>query len=454
MNENKIAFIICVNDELYYEECCWYLNQLIIPEGIETDIIAVREAESAAEAYNAAMESTDAKYKVYMHQDVFICNRDFISNTIALFRAESQIGMIGVVGGINIPSDGITYNSWNRGRAIVSDWILAEDTCFYQKEPFCYVDALDGMLLVTQYDIPWRSDILKQWHYYDISQSFEFIKAGYRIAVPYQEKPWAVHDCGYSNLACYDTNRKIMFEYYPEFLSGRWEDHPFSFNYELMDLTNQIFEEIKQLIDNGHYKEAGILLNQFEENRMNKNILLLRNIFRIIKMEQESGLRSFYLDKCISTEEAIERYTIIKFFLRRLELTDSMKNEDIIQWLNLNQVTPVEVIMETMNNIANRTVVLETLKKAYLEVNDSKSIQLLDFGIKASKKEAFSNMENNKEITKRKKEAEYWSNYKESSNRTRWWQSPTIIRHYNKTICGKERPKQNAEPIKIIQEKE
>ena len=123
-------------------------------------------------------------------------------------------------------------------------------------------------------------------------------------------------------------------------------------------------------------------------------------------MEQESGLRSFYLDKCISTEEAIERYTIIKFFLRRLELTDSMKNEDIIQWLNLNQVTPVEVIMETMNNIANRTVVLETLKKAYLEVNDSKSIQLLDFGIKASKKEAFSNMENNKEITKRKKEAE------------------------------------------------
>ena len=33
MNERRIAFIICVNNELYYEECCWYLNQLLIPDG-------------------------------------------------------------------------------------------------------------------------------------------------------------------------------------------------------------------------------------------------------------------------------------------------------------------------------------------------------------------------------------------------------------------------------------
>ena len=28
MNDRKIAFIVCVNNELYYEECLWYINHL------------------------------------------------------------------------------------------------------------------------------------------------------------------------------------------------------------------------------------------------------------------------------------------------------------------------------------------------------------------------------------------------------------------------------------------
>lgn len=65
MNEKKAAFIICVNDEGEFSECKYYLDRLNVPEGFETDIICVREADSMAAGYNAAMESTDAKYKVY-----------------------------------------------------------------------------------------------------------------------------------------------------------------------------------------------------------------------------------------------------------------------------------------------------------------------------------------------------------------------------------------------------
>ena len=72
MNDRKIAFILCVNNELYYEECLWYINQLYVPEGYETDVICITDAESIAQAYNAAMESSDARHKVYLHQDVFI----------------------------------------------------------------------------------------------------------------------------------------------------------------------------------------------------------------------------------------------------------------------------------------------------------------------------------------------------------------------------------------------
>lgn len=53
MDEKKIAFIICVNNELYFEECVYYINRLIIPEGFSTDVIAIREADSMCAAYNA-----------------------------------------------------------------------------------------------------------------------------------------------------------------------------------------------------------------------------------------------------------------------------------------------------------------------------------------------------------------------------------------------------------------
>ena len=42
MNENKISFIICCNDDFYIEECYCYLDELAIPEGYEADIIEIR----------------------------------------------------------------------------------------------------------------------------------------------------------------------------------------------------------------------------------------------------------------------------------------------------------------------------------------------------------------------------------------------------------------------------
>ncbi|MGL4911649.1 MAG: glycosyltransferase, partial [Romboutsia sp.] len=55
------------------------------------------------------------------------------------------------------------------------------------------VDAIDGLIMITQYDIKWREDIFDGWHFYDISQCFEFKKEGYKIVVPNQKKPWCIH---------------------------------------------------------------------------------------------------------------------------------------------------------------------------------------------------------------------------------------------------------------------
>ncbi|MDF2511038.1 MAG: hypothetical protein K0S04_904 [Herbinix sp.] len=454
MNEKKIAYIICVNNEMYYEECCWYLNRLIVPDGFETDIITIREATSMTEAYNAAMESSDAKYKVYMHQDVFICNQNFISDILNTFQSNKEIGMLGLIGGIKIPSNGIIYNAWNCGRSITCDWSLTVDTCFYQKKPYIFADALDGMLLVTQYDVRWREDILKQWDFYDVSQSLEFLNAGYKIGIPFQESAWAVHDCGYSNLVHYDENRKIMFETYPEFFSGTWEEHPFNYNYELYSLTKQIYREIENLVNQGKNLEAEQILNSFEENGMDKNTLLLRHIFTIAKMEGESAGFFRVVDKNLSVSELLERYTGIKFFLRRLEIERALGVGEILNWIKKNAISPMEIVMNVISNLLDREYVFEMVGKAYRLGNEINNAEIIDNMLKKIKEGKLSISLASKEYIERQRMgAEYWSDYREDANRTRWWQSPTIISHYNEIICGKKVDGWNSGAIELLKSK-
>ena len=103
MNDKKIAVIICVNDEVYYRECIFYLDRLIIPEGFSFEVFAISEANSIFEAYNRAMNQSDAKYKVYMHQDVFLIEKNILSRCIEFFKMHKQAGMIGVLGGRRVP---------------------------------------------------------------------------------------------------------------------------------------------------------------------------------------------------------------------------------------------------------------------------------------------------------------------------------------------------------------
>jgi len=76
------------------------------------------------------------------------------------------------------------------------------------------VEAIDGLLMATQYDIPWREDVFQKWDFYDVSQSFEFRKRGYEVIVPKMEKPWCIHDDGVMNLEnYYEERKKFLREY-------------------------------------------------------------------------------------------------------------------------------------------------------------------------------------------------------------------------------------------------
>lgn len=181
-----------------YEEALLYIDHLNVPEGWSVETLCIKDAKSIASAYNQAIKASEAKYKVYMHQDVFIINKDFIKELTAIFEKYTKVGMIGVAGSKTIPPSGIWWESPIRyGKVYDSHTGKLELLNFSEvKNEYEEAKAVDGLLMATQYDIPWREDIFDGWHFYDISQSIEFQKEAYEVAVPKQDTPWCIHDCG------------------------------------------------------------------------------------------------------------------------------------------------------------------------------------------------------------------------------------------------------------------
>ena len=214
MNDQKICFIACVNDDRYEQERLKYLNHLIVPEGYEVESLSVREAKSMTAGYNEGMHGSDAKYKVYLHQDVFIVNRNFIQDLLDIFT-EKDIGMIGMVGAAELPENSIMWNMPRVGKLYVNLIYQSHKSVFGGiEEKYQQVQAVDGLLIATQYDLHWREDLFHYWDFYDVSQSQEFIQKGYRVVVPSQKQPWCIHDDGFNNLKNYYQARRIFNEQY------------------------------------------------------------------------------------------------------------------------------------------------------------------------------------------------------------------------------------------------
>lgn len=228
--KEKICFIACVNDEAQFENFCLKgLKRLTVPENISVEVLAIRDAESMAAGYEEARLASDARYKVYLHQDLEITNENFIADILAEFRQNPQVGLIGLIGTKFLHPD---CNWWDQtGDNLVGGAreIFAEQS--YNNLDFAHkmsaawepVEAVDGVLMATQYDVPWRRDIMDGWHFYDVSQCLEYTRAGYQIVVPRQKPFWALHHrpavMRQGWLALWDKyRRKVMLEYRKEIL--------------------------------------------------------------------------------------------------------------------------------------------------------------------------------------------------------------------------------------------
>ncbi|MDR1997308.1 MAG: glycosyltransferase family protein [Candidatus Margulisbacteria bacterium] len=232
LDKNKICFITCVNNEALYRKCLHFLSLLATPPEMTVEYRAVRGAASMCAGYNQAQRESDAKYKIYLHQDVLLFYPYFMQRILRLF-AEQDIGLIGLIGAQNLPESGCWWESrYPYGRVIDSHrGFLSElnhppppPHTHTHTEKYREVIVVDGLLMATQYDLFWREDLFQDWHFYDASQCLEFYKAGYRTVVPAQLCSWALHECGVPSLAHYaEQSRIFQTVYAPEISRQRRE---------------------------------------------------------------------------------------------------------------------------------------------------------------------------------------------------------------------------------------
>lgn len=210
---HSIAFISCVSDEKLYQQCVFYLNLLRLPPGFSLEIIPIYGAPSMTAGYNAGMRACRSKYKVYLHQDTFILNPDFISECLDVFGQEPKIGMVGVMGSKNQPASGV----WWEGELLHTKWVSYVDGVYSVQiineitSPYEIVQSIDGAFIATQYDIEW-DEAVTGFHFYDASQSIRFTSSGYWVVVPAQRDPWILH------YRLHDTNWEEYYRYQEKFV--------------------------------------------------------------------------------------------------------------------------------------------------------------------------------------------------------------------------------------------
>lgn len=192
----KICFITCVNDEDWYGECRLYLRHLHLPSGMEAEYLPIRGASSMCGGYHEAMDQSDAKYKVYLHQDTLVVNKHLVRDLLRIFE-DAAIGLVGVIGCRSLPRSGVWWDglrTYGRVLHACEPESVVDSMCRQPEGLYQEVEAVDGLFLATQYDLPWRADLFTGWHLYDTSACMEMKRKGYKVVVPNQSEDfWCIH---------------------------------------------------------------------------------------------------------------------------------------------------------------------------------------------------------------------------------------------------------------------
>lgn len=181
MNENKIAVIIPVTSENNYNELVASLSKCRLSADWEIELVRIDHAsDNIVKAYQRGMESTAARYKIYLLDTVRIIDYGILNKIIDIFTANPSIAMVGNSGSEILPTSGVGLESKKRYGTLKS----ASNVLQGQPSEKLYqeVMALDAGFIATVYDIDWNTLDYKNPLFAINSRCIDYKRLGYSVA--------------------------------------------------------------------------------------------------------------------------------------------------------------------------------------------------------------------------------------------------------------------------------
>ncbi len=209
MDNNKVCFISCIDNESDEPRILENISRLEVPAGIEVEFLGVTMAKSMCAGYNEASEASDAKYKIFFRKEIEFTNLMIIHDIIAILNSSRKIGAVGVSGVMKMPVDmmpehGILYGA-------------DTDNSIGVDENYMEVEAITGDLIATAIDISWDEKDCDDFYMFPVSVCGQLKRDGYKIVIAGQgTEPWTVtyKDYAYKYNELTEKTRKVMWEKY------------------------------------------------------------------------------------------------------------------------------------------------------------------------------------------------------------------------------------------------
>ncbi len=224
--KEEVAFILCASKKEYVEELLLYLQRQRLAEGMHGSVYIVWNSKSMTSGYNLAMNLSGAKYKIYLHQDTFIFDREYIRKLLDAMEKDDY-DLLGLAGCDKVPADG----RWGYSPQEEIHMCLYQDMVLYimnsvteKPEVRTLETAIeDGVLLATRQNVTWREDLFRYYHFYDLSQCLEYKRKGYKVGFYNNGEPGVLHEVFIAKgtkekeyLIRYDEDREKFIRVYTE----------------------------------------------------------------------------------------------------------------------------------------------------------------------------------------------------------------------------------------------
>ena len=196
------------------------LQALHLPAGYEAELFTLTAGKPYAVQANKALTLSDAKYKIYINDDMCLVQPRFFGELLAIFK-NAAVGMIGAWGSQSLPVDGNVLSSVYKRGAV---YVPAEDGFSELRFGDATGKAADVRCILpsffaTQWDISWDESYEKQY-YAVLAHCRAFEEEGGRIVVPLTKNIWCAYQVKDISFDGSEADRKKFFTRYHSYIDG------------------------------------------------------------------------------------------------------------------------------------------------------------------------------------------------------------------------------------------